>query len=421
MTPAPGTVAAEPPPARSTDTTADRPWPLRLLTTKIAGYLDKLPTVWVEAQIVEAKRRPGYPTVFATFRDPEADLSMSAVLDAPLLDRLGPQAGPGTRVVALVQPQFNPRRGTLTLGVRQLRAVGVGELLARIEALKAMLVGEGLFDASRKRPLPFLPRTVGLVCGRASAAERDVVENARARWPAVRFRILEVPVQGEAAVAEVSAAVRELDADPEVDVVVVARGGGSLEDLLPFSSEALVRVVAAATTPVVSAIGHEVDIPLLDLVADVRASTPTDAARRVVPDVAEERTRLDRARERARRCVADRARAERRRVADLRARPALADPHRWLEGLGDRIAELRRRAGDSVRRRCAAEATALAHQHGHLRALSPQDVLDRGYAIARTVTGEVVRDPGQAPPGTGLTVRVAGGTFAARSLGEDTA
>jgi exodeoxyribonuclease VII large subunit len=415
----PGTVAAEPPPARSTDTTADRPWPLRLLTTKIAGYLDRLPTVWVEAQIVEAKRRPGSPTVFATFRDPDADLSMSAVLDAPLLDRLGPQAGPGTRVVALVQPQFNPRRGTLTLGVRQLRAVGVGELLARIEALKAVLRGEGLFDPARKRPLPFLPRTVGLVCGRASAAERDVVENARARWPAVRFRLLEVPVQGEAAVTEVCAAVRELDADPDVDVIVVARGGGSLEDLLPFSSEALVRSVAGAATPVVSAIGHEVDTPLLDLVADVRASTPTDAARRVVPDVAEERARLHHVRERGRRCVTDRVRAERRHVAELRARPVLADPHRWLVGLVDRITELRRRAGDGVRRRCTAEATALRHQRGHLRALSPQGVLDRGYAIARTTAGDVVRDPAQAPPGTDLTVRVAGGTLAARSLGKD--
>lgn len=405
------------PPARAGETTADRPWPLRLLTSNIGRYLDKLPTVWVEAQIVEAKRRPGSSMIFATLRDTDADLSMTAMVDTLMLDRLGPQAGPGTRVVALVQPQFNPRRGTLTLGVRQLRAVGVGELLARIEALKAVLLGEGLFDASRKRPLPFLPRTVGLVCGRASAAERDVVENARARWPAVRFRILEVPVQGDSAVTEVAGAVRELDTDPDVDVIVVARGGGSLEDLLPFSNESLVRAVAATRTPVVSAIGHEVDTPLLDLVADVRASTPTDAARRVVPDVVEERARLDQVRGRARRCVAERVRHERRALADLRSRPALADPRQWLSELTERLTDLRRRSAAAVRRRCEAEATALAHQRGHLRALSPQGVLDRGYAIAWTAGGDVVRDPAQAPAGTDLTIRVAAGTVDARSLG----
>jgi exodeoxyribonuclease VII large subunit len=303
------------------------------------------------------------------------------------------------------------------LGVRQLRAVGVGELLARIEALKAVLLGEGLFDAGRKRALPFLPRTVGLVCGRASAAERDVVDNARARWPAVRFRVLEVPVQGDAAISEVSAAVRTLDADPEVDVIVVARGGGSLEDLLPFSNESLVRTVAAARTPVVSAIGHEVDTPLLDLVADVRASTPTDAARRVVPDVAEERARVAQARQRALRCVRDRVLADQGHLAGLRSRPVLADPRGWLADLAERTADLRRRSTDAMTRRCRAEAVASGHQRGHLRALSPLGVLDRGYAIARTAAGEIVRDPAQAPAGADLEIRVAAGLLGARSTG----
>jgi exodeoxyribonuclease VII large subunit len=406
-------------PARAGDTTAEQPWPLRLLVTNIARYLDRLPTVWVEAQIVEVKRRPGARAGFVTLRDTDADVSMTAMIDTPMLDRLGPRADAGARVVVLAEPRFQPRRGTLTLGIRQLRAVGIGELLARIEALKVILRGEGLFDAQRKRPLPFVPRTVGLVCGRASAAERDVVENARARWPAVRFRVLEVPVQGEAAVVEVTAAIRELDADPAVDVIVVARGGGSLEDLLPFSNESVIRAVAAARTPVVSAIGHEVDSPLLDLVADARASTPTDAARLVVPDAAEELARVHRVRDRARRCLGDRVRSEARTLAALRSRPALGDPRRWIDGLVRHVEDLRSRAALSVRRRCTAELTALRHQRAHLRALSPQSTLDRGYAIVRTADGDVVREPAQAGPGTDLDIRVAEGRLRARTLEAD--
>jgi exodeoxyribonuclease VII large subunit len=408
------------PPARSTDTSAENPWPLRVLTLKLQGYLDKLTTVWVEAQIVEAKRRPGMTTVYATLRDPDTDMSMTAVVDAGMLDRLGPQATAGARVVVLVQVQFQARRGTLTLAVRQMRLVGVGELLARIEALKTVLRAEGLFDRSRKRPLPFLPRTVGLVCGRASAAERDVVENARARWPAVQFRILEVAVQGQTAAADVSEAVRVLDADASVDVIVVARGGGSLEDLLPFSNESLLRAVAACRTPVVSAIGHEVDSPLLDLVADARASTPTDAARLVVPDVAAELAGLAQARQRARRCVADRVATEARLIADLRARPVLADRRSWLEGLREAIVENRRRTRDLVHRRVVAERTAMLHQRAHLRALSPQATLDRGYAIARTADGEVVRHADAVPAGADLHLNLARGTLQVQTVGRTT-
>ena len=194
----------------------------------------------------------------------------------------------GAHVVVHAKAQIWAGRGSLSFAADQIRQVGVGELLAQLEHLRRVLTAEGLFAADRKRPLPFLPRRVGVVCGRASAAEHDVVENARRRWPAVQFRLLEVAVQGTNAVPEVTGALAALDQDPEVDVIVVTRGGGSLEDLLPFSTEALIRAVAACRTPVVSAIGHESDVPLLDLVADVRASTPTDAAKRVVPDVVEE-------------------------------------------------------------------------------------------------------------------------------------
>lgn len=407
------------PPAMASDTSAEAPWPLRLLATKLSSYIDRSPSLWVEAQLVEAKRRPGTRSVFATLRDTDTDISMTAVIDATMLDRAGRAVADGARVIVLVQPQFYAKRGSLTLAVRQIRTVGVGELLVRIEALKTMLRAEGLFDADRKRPLPFLPQCVGLVCGRGSAAERDVVDNARARWPAVRFEIREVAVQGETAVFAVAAALRQLDADAGVDVIVLARGGGSLEDLLAFSSEGLVRAVAECRTPVVSAIGHEVDGPLLDLVADVRASTPTDAARLVVPDVADELSRVRLARSRTRQLLTDRITTAQRQLADLRSRPVLADPRRWLQDLQAGSAEQRRRAAAALRRRCQAEQRSLGHVRDHLRSLSPAATLDRGYAIVRVGGGDIVRDPAQAPEGAGLSVAVARGTLRARSLGPD--
>ncbi|WP_345712416.1 exodeoxyribonuclease VII large subunit, partial [Kineococcus glutinatus] len=269
-------------PERALDTTAERPWPLRLLASKIDAYVARMSPVWVEGQVVQISDRPGAGMVFLTLRDADVDMSMSVTAGrrvmAALREQLPDGLRDGARVVVHARPVFYAKRGSLSLSAAEIRPVGVGELLAQLERLKRLLAAEGLFAAERKQRLPFLPRTVGLVCGRASAAERDVVENARLRWPGVRFEIREVAVQGPAAVSEVTAALRELDAAAGVDVIVIARGGGSVEDLLPFSNETLVRAVAAAATPVVSAIGHEVDTPLLDLVADVRASTPTDAA-----------------------------------------------------------------------------------------------------------------------------------------------
>src|SRR5690606_23747969 len=301
----------------------------------------------------------------------------------------------------------------------EIRAVGVGELLARIEALKKVLAAEGLFDVSRKRPLPFLPAVVGLVCGRESKAEHDVVVNARARWPQVRFEIREVAVQGNRAVPEVSAAIAELDARREVEVIVVARGGGSVEDLLPFSNEALVRAAAACRTPIVSAIGHETDNPLLDLVADYRASTPTDAAKRVVPDVAHEREALRAVRHRLRAIVRHRLDGEEHRLAALRSRPVLVDPTRILDthvAQLDGIRDRSRRAFDTHVQAAAAQVATLRTA---LRTLSPQATLDRGYAVLRTADGEVVRSPDQVDVGDPLTALVARGRLDLEVPGAD--
>ena len=279
---------SEPLPATARETSAERPWPLRLLSAKIDEYVAKMSPVWVEGQLVQINRRPGASMTFMTLRDTASDMSMSVSMFARDFDRIEAPLTDGAHVVVHAKPTFWAKRGSLQLQAKDVKAVGLGALLARLEELKRLLAAEGLFDADRKVALPFLPARIGLVCGRESKAEHDVVVNARARFPAIEFDIREVAVQGAYAVAEVSAAIEELDKDPAIDVIIVARGGGSVEDLLPFSNERLVRVAGQCATPLVSAIGHETDAPLLDLVADYRASTPTDAARRVVPDVVED-------------------------------------------------------------------------------------------------------------------------------------
>ncbi len=413
-----GTAAAvdgvRPLPQRADETTPEQPWPLRLLSRKIQQQVSAWPAAWIEAQITQLTRRPGARLVFPELRDTDTEAAMSAMVPASVLDAAGPGVREGARVVLRVEPRFYGKRGSLSLFVHHLRPLGEGELLARLEQLKRQLSAEGLFDAERKRPLPVVPRAVGLVCGRGSAAERDVVDNARRRWPAIDIRIRAVAVQGAGAVGEVTAALRALDTDPDVDVVVVARGGGSVEDLLPFSAEDLVRVVAAASTPVVSAIGHEVDTPLLDLVADVRASTPTDAARRIVPDAAAERQTVDQALHRLRTQTRGRVERERQRLAELRSRPALADLRRLFTerraGLDDVRGRLRTAAVAAVvRARERLDATRV-----HLRALSPAATLERGYAIVRTPDGAVLRRPADAPAGSVLRITLADGDLAAR-------
>ncbi len=401
-------------PATAGQTSPERPWPVRLLTAKMTEYIAKAPSVWVEGQVVQVTRRPGQGTVYLTLRDTDVDLSFSLTVAARVLDALATPLHDGSHVVVHARPQLFPRRGSLSLAADDLRPVGVGELLARLEHLRRMLAAEGLFDTDRKRSLPFLPRRVGLVCGRASAAERDVVENARTRWPAVDFEICAVAVQGPNAVTEVVEALRRLDEDERVEVIVVTRGGGSLEDLLPFSNETLLRAVAACRTPVVSAIGHEVDTPLLDLVADVRASTPTDAARRVVPDVAEELAGVRQARDRARTAVRGRLDRERQALDAVRARPVLREPQTMLQRHRAEVRGLVERAALSMRARLTRATDDVAHLRERVAALSPAATLARGYAVVQTEDGAVLRSPDVAD-GAALRIRLAGGELAARA------
>jgi len=384
---------------------AEAALPVRTVARHLADWVGRLGRVWVEGQMTELSRGRG--TVYLTLRDPVADVSLRVTCRAAVCNAVVPPLQEGARVVVHAKPDFYLARGTLSLDATEIRPVGVGELLARLERLKVLLGQEGLFAADRKRPLPFLPGVVGLVTGRASAAERDVLENARRRWPAVRFGVRNVAVQGHLAVEQCIGALRALDGT--VDVIVVARGGGSVEDLLPFSDEALLRAVAACRTPVVSAIGHEPDSPLLDLVADVRCSTPTDAGKRVVPDVREEAARVLLLRDRARRVVVTTIVRERQRLVQARSRPALADPARLVSERRREVLDLRERA-----RRCATAGhdraqQDLQHTRARVVALSPQATLDRGYAVVQTPDGSVVRDAADVVLGEALRVRLAAG------------
>jgi exodeoxyribonuclease VII large subunit len=394
--------------------TAETPLPVRTVARHIAEWVNRLGRVWVEGQITQISRRPG--TVFLTLRDPVADVSLSVTCARAVTDAVVPPLVEGARVVIHAKPDFYLSRGTLSLQAHDIRPVGVGELLARLERLKGVLAAEGLFARERKRPLPFLPGIVGLVTGRASAAERDVLENARRRWPAVRFDVREVAVQGHLAVEQVVGALRSLDAAAGVDVIVLARGGGSVEDLLPFSDELLCRAVAACRTPVVSAIGHEPDSPLVDLVADVRCSTPTDAGKRVVPDVAEELASVHGLRDRGRRVVVSAVHRERAGLAAARSRPVLADPQVLVRVRTEAVNALRARV-----RRCTGAVldTAsrdLAHTRARVVALSPQATLDRGYAVVQHADGSVVRDAADVALTESLRLRVARGELMARRV-----
>jgi exodeoxyribonuclease VII large subunit len=369
----------------------------------VAQWIGKLGTVWVEGQITELTARGG--TVFMTLRDPVANVSARITCARGVYEASVPRPVDGARVVMHVKPDFWVNKGSFAFTALEIRPVGIGELLARLERLRQVLAGEGLFNVDRKRRLPFLPGTVGLICGRDSAAERDVLENARRRWPAVRFKVEQVAVQGSYAVGEVTEALRRLDADHEVDVIIIARGGGSLEDLLPFSDESLVRAVAACRTPVVSAIGHEQDSPLLDLVADVRASTPTDAAKKVVPDVGEQLTLVHQLRDRGRRVLRGWVEREISWLESVRSRPSLADPVRELDRRAEQVDALRERSRRCLSSSLDRSADSLEHLRARLVALSPAATLERGYAIAQRPSGEVVRLASDVKPGDELTIR----------------
>ncbi|OZV83219.1 exodeoxyribonuclease VII large subunit [Micromonospora echinospora] len=393
--------------------TAEEPWPVRVVSQKVGAWIARLGWVWVDGQVAQISRRPGASTVFLTLRDPSADLSLTVTTNRDVLDAGAPELREGARVVLHAKPEFYAARGTLSLRADEIRQVGLGELLARLEKLKKLLAAEGLFDRARKRRLPFLPGRIGLITGRASAAERDVLTNARRRWPAVEFRTVNVAVQGPGAVPQIVDALKVLDTDPSVDVIVIARGGGGIEDLLPFSDEALCRAVFACRTPVVSAIGHETDTPLLDYVADVRASTPTDAAKRVVPDLTEEVRLIRQARHRVERAVRNLVDRESHRLDLLRSRPVLARPQVMVEQRAADLAALRARTGRCLDHRLGTAENDLRHTLARLRALSPAATLDRGYAIVQRADGHVVRAATEVAPGDPLRVRLAAGELAA--------
>jgi len=402
---------------------AENPWPVRSIALKVAQWIDRLGSVWVEGQITQMNIRPGSRTAFLVLRDPAADMSLSVTCDPALLRNSAIPLQEGSRVVVYGKLTYFTGRGTLSLRITEIRPVGIGELLARIERLKALLAAEGLFDPRLKRPIPFLPTTIGLITGRASAAERDVLSVAQQRWPAVRFEVRNTAVQGPTAVPQILEALTELDRHGDVDVIVLARGGGSVEDLLPFSDETLCRAIVSATTPIVSAIGHEPDNPLSDYVADLRAATPTDAAKRVVPDAAAEHSRVLELRERSAAALRGWVQREMRALDQLRSRPALADPLRLLDQRVEEADRLRTAARRAVEHALTAESTATRHLRDKLTAVGPAATLARGYAVVQSISGtdrHVVRTVEDSPPGTQLRIRVADGAVSAAALGVQT-
>ncbi|WP_370330140.1 exodeoxyribonuclease VII large subunit [Mycolicibacterium hippocampi] len=401
---------------------ADNPFPVRGVAIRVAGWIDKLGAVWVEGQIAQLTLRPNSNTAFITLRDPAADMSLSLTCPRDLVTNAPVKMTDGTQVVVFGKPNFYTGRGTFSLRVSEIRAVGVGELLARIERLRRLLDAEGLFDPRLKRPVPFLPGTIGLITGRASAAEHDIVAVATGRWPAVRFAVRNTVVQGPNAVPQIVEALRALDADPHVDVIVLARGGGSVEDLLPFSDETLCREIARCTTAVVSAIGHEPDNPLCDLVADLRAATPTDAAKRIVPDTAAEQALVADMRRRSARALRNWVNREQHTLSQLRSRPVLARPLEAVNARAEEVDRARTAARRDITRLLTAESDRVGHLSARLSTLGPAATLARGYAVVQTLPAsgapQVLHSVADAPAGTRLRIRVADGSVTATSEGE---
>ncbi|RSZ65573.1 exodeoxyribonuclease VII large subunit [Corynebacterium hylobatis] len=401
--------------------TPEAPWPVRRLNAEVKGWIQRLGSAWVEGQLTQVNVKPTWKLSYLTLRDTESETSVQLTAPTNLVQSMTSPLRDGDRVVVNGRPAFYEGRGSFSLWVTEIRHVGIGELLARIERLRAQLAQEGLFDPTRKKRLPYLPVRVGLITGRGSAAERDVLSVARDRWPEVDIRVINTAVQGANAVPEIINALQVLDSDPVVDVIIIARGGGSVEDLLPFSEEALQRAVAAARTPVVSAIGHEPDNPVLDNVADLRAATPTDAAKRVVPDVAEERAFLAEARSRMAAALRGWVQRERHGLAGMRSRPVLADPmtpiRRRREEIDRGVALIRR----DVQYLLQTETAQVRALRAQVSALGPAATLARGYSVVQVVPRdgtppEVVMSIRQAPPGSQLRIRVADGSITAAGM-----
>lgn len=370
----------------------------------------------MEAQVASLNGRGG--NVFMELKDLNEDFSFTLALFGRAGSGLAADVTVGARIVTRAKPSLW-KNGKLSLIGKEVYAVGTGNLHEQLQRLREALAAEGLFSDARKKPLPMLPNRVGLITGRDSDAEKDVIRNASLRWPGVVFEVRNTRVQGEGAAAEVIAALAELDAHPEVDVIVIARGGGSFEDLLPFSEEALIRAVAAATTPVVSAIGHEADSPILDAVADLRASTPTDAGKRIVPDISEETARITEARARLDRAVLGYVGMQMNYIAQLRSRPVLTHPESSLLMRVEELSQLRERAHRSVQHRLERESATLSHTLARVRSLSPAQTLNRGYSIVQDAAGAIVRDASGLSEGEQITVRAATGSAQAAVTSTD--
>jgi exodeoxyribonuclease VII large subunit len=396
------------------ETSSEAPATVRVVSEAIKEYVERLGPIWIEGEISELNERSGM-MAFMRLRDPSVDMSISVMCHKSVIAAVKPLPD-NARIVMYAKPSWYTKNGSLSFSAREIRQVGVGELLARLEALKNLLAGEGLFNSDRKVALPLLPKVIGLICGRNTDAEKDVVENAKRRWPSVQFEIREVTVQGAAAVTEVSAALRELEANKDVEVIIITRGGGSFEDLLPFSDEGLVRLAASCETPIVSAIGHEKDSPLLDLVADYRASTPTDAAKRVVPDIAEEIQMISAMRDRARRNLLNRLDLETTRITNFKNRPVMKDPHVLITTRAEVIAGLRDRSNRSFGASIKLAKEELKQIKARVRALSPQSTLDRGYSVVQLADGQIVTDPKKLKAGDELRLRLAKGETKATAL-----
>jgi len=390
----------------------DRPYSVREFSELVATAIRKWPTAYVEGELVKFK--PNYSGhVYPALKDLGGAASIELVIFANVINASTDSFADGDRVIVSGVMDYYVPNGKLSLKVSSIRKVGLGDLLAKLEELRQKLIAEGVIDPSKRQALPFLPRKVGLITGKNSDAEKDVLENAKLRWPAVQFEVINTPVQGEAAPPAVIKAIQTLDADPEVDVIIIARGGGAFLDLIVFSDEALVRAAAAAKTPIVSAIGHENDSPLLDAVADVRASTPTDAAKRVVPDAAQERANIEDYLARMVNRIANFIHNQSNLIEQIRSRPILANPFGFID---DKTGDLERAVdqlrGELVLQLDRADAK-LESDRGVLRSLSPQGVLDRGYAVIRDASGHVVNDASKVKPKQTLKIRLAKGELEA--------
>lgn len=399
-------------------TSPESPAPLRVISQAIDGWVARMGAVWIEGEIAQMTRRPGIS--FLTLRDLEAKISISMKCSRAVLDSINPPLTEGARVVVHAKPEFYPPNGSLSLSAREIRPVGIGELLARLEQRRQLLAAEGLFDSRHKKPLPFLPGRIGLITGRNSAAQRDVIENAKGRWPGVDIHVMHALMQGEQCAREIISALQKLDADPSIDVIVIARGGGSVEDLLPFSDEGLIRAVAAAVTPVVSAIGHEPDTPILDLVADLRASTPTDAAKRIAPDVRDELAAIADLRERTRLAITGFLDQQFQGLAAIRTRPVLANPATVIDDQQSGLSDARRRAHRALGHRLDRATDEVGHHLARVRALSPRSVLSRGYGVVQGSDGTIITSTTDAPDGSELTIRVTDGHIHVRTISTTT-